>query len=146
SLEALAAGDLTARVSSGGRDEGGRVTAAAARAGDGMRDAVQSVAQESSRLTSSPGGLAAASHQMSANAEETSIQAATVSAAAEEVSKSVQTISTATKEMSASIREVAKQATDAAKVAASGVKVAHDTNSTVAKLGESSGEIGKVIK
>lgn len=146
SLESLAAGDLTARVSSGGRDEVGRMTAAAAKAVDGMRDAVQSIAQESGRLTSSSDGLAAASHQMSANAEETSIQAATVSAAAEEVSKSVQTISTATKEMSASIREVAKQATDAAKVAASGVKVAHDTNSTVAKLGESSGEIGKVIK
>lgn len=146
SLEALAAGDLTARVSSVGRDEVGRMTAASARAVDGMREAVQSIAHESGRLTSSSDGLAAASHQMSANAEETSIQAATVSAAAEEVSKSVQTISTATKEMSASIREVAKQATDAAKVAAAGVKVAQDTNATVAKLGESSGEIGKVIK
>lgn len=146
SLEALAAGDLTARMVTSGRDEVGRMTAAAASAVDGMRGAVQSIAQESGRLTGSSDGLAAASHQMSANAEETSIQAATVSAAAEEVSKSVQTISAATKEMSASIREVAKQATDAAKVAASGVKVALVTNSTVAKLGESSGEIGKVIK
>jgi methyl-accepting chemotaxis protein len=48
--------------------------------------------------------------------------------------------------MTASIREVAKQATDAARVATAGVRVAQTTNATVAKLGESSGEIGQVIK
>ena len=45
-----------------------------------------------------------------------------------------------------SIREIAKNASEAAKVATSAVKVAADTNTTVAKLGESSSEIGKVIK
>jgi methyl-accepting chemotaxis protein len=146
SLEGLANGDLTTRVATGGRDEVGRMTSALANAVDGIAQAIRSISGETSNLRRSSGDLAAASHQMSANAEETSIQAGVVSAAAEEVSKSVQTVSIATKEMNASIREVAKQATDAAKVATSGVKVANATNATVAKLGESSAEIGKVIK
>ena len=48
--------------------------------------------------------------------------------------------------MSASIREIAKNAASAAQVAAQAVKVAQRTNGTVAKLGTSSDEIGKVIK
>ncbi len=146
SLEALAAGDLTPRAITSRKDEIGQMTVAVAHAVDGMRQAIQSIARDSDRLMSSSESLASASQQMSANAEETSIQAGVVSAAAEQVSKSVQTVSVATKEMNASIREVAKQATDAAKVATSGVKVASTTNLTVAKLGESSVEIGKVIK
>jgi methyl-accepting chemotaxis protein len=48
--------------------------------------------------------------------------------------------------MGASIKEIAKNATEAAKVATSAVKVAQITTTTVAKLGESSTEIGQVIK
>jgi methyl-accepting chemotaxis protein len=48
--------------------------------------------------------------------------------------------------MTASIREIAKNANDAAGVAASAVQVADQTNATVAKLGESSAQIGDVIK
>ena len=146
SLESLANGDLTTRVATGGRDEVGRMTAALSHAVDGIARAMHSISGEAASLRKSSGDLATASHEMSANAEETSIQAGVVSAAAEEVSKSVQTVSIATREMNASIREVAKQATDAAKVATSGVRVAHATNATVAKLGESTAEIGKVIK
>ena len=49
-------------------------------------------------------------------------------------------------EMTASIREIAKNAQDAAGVAASAVKVADHTHATVAKLGESSANIGDAIK
>ena len=48
--------------------------------------------------------------------------------------------------MSASIREIAKNANEAARIATSAVRVADRTNSTIAKLGESSAEIGHVIK
>ena len=145
-LESLAAGDLTSRVATGGSDEVGRMTAALGHAVEGMAGAIRSIAKDSGGLRESSDALASASQQMSANAEETSAQAGVVSAAAEQVSKSVQTVSVATKEMNASIREVAKQATDAARVATTGVKVAETTNTTVAKLGESSAEIGQVIK
>jgi methyl-accepting chemotaxis protein len=48
--------------------------------------------------------------------------------------------------MSASIKEIAKNAHESAKVATSAVRVADETNQIVAKLGDSSTEIGQVIK
>ncbi|MBL0059065.1 MAG: hypothetical protein IPP35_08140 [Elusimicrobia bacterium] len=79
------------------------------------------------------------------NAQETMAQSASVSASAEEVSKSNQTVATGVEEMAVSIREVAKSAHEAAQVATAGVKIAEATNATVARLGESSAEIGKVV-
>jgi methyl-accepting chemotaxis protein len=90
--------------------------------------------------------LSAINQQLVGNADETSTQANVVSAAAEEVSRNVQTVATGTEEMSASIKEIAKNANEAAKIAMNAVKVADTTNATVGKLGESSVEIGKVIK
>jgi methyl-accepting chemotaxis protein len=81
----------------------------------------------------------------STNARETMSQAASVSSSAEQVSKSNQTVATGVEELAASIREVAKSAHEAAQVASMGVKIAEATNATVARLGESSGEIGKVV-
>jgi methyl-accepting chemotaxis protein len=63
------------------------------------------------------------------------------------VSQNLQTVATGAEEMGASIKEIAKNASEAAKIATSAVKVAETTtNATVSKLGESSTEIGQVIK
>jgi methyl-accepting chemotaxis protein len=48
--------------------------------------------------------------------------------------------------MSASIKEISKNAADAARVATSAVHIAENTNNTITKLGESSQEIGNVVK
>jgi methyl-accepting chemotaxis protein len=111
-----------------------------------MAEVLAGVTRNAQNLTAASKELSTVSQQMSANAEETSAQAATVSAAAEQVSRNVQTVATGTEEMSASIREIAKNAAEAARVAGSAVSVAALTNTTVAKLGESSAEVGKVIK
>jgi methyl-accepting chemotaxis protein len=97
-------------------------------------------------LASAASELTSVSQQMASTAEETAAQANVTSAAAEQVSKNVTTVSTGTEEMGASIREIAKNANEAAKVATSAVRVADKTNAIVAKLGESSAEIGNVIK
>lgn len=109
----------------------------------GILDQVNS---SSSTLASSAEELTAVSTQMAANAEETSAQANVVSAASEQVSKNVQTVATGVEEMNSSIREIAKNATDAARVAGQAVTAADGANRTISKLGESSSEIGKVIK
>jgi methyl-accepting chemotaxis protein len=83
---------------------------------------------------------------MSSNSEETAAQANVVSAASEQVSKNVQTVAAGAEEMSASIREIAKNTNDAARIAKEAVAVAAGTNQTISKLGESSAEIGNVIK
>lgn len=111
-----------------------------------LRTTIQTVSENAQSLSSASEELTAVSQQMSSNSEETATQANVVAAASEEVSKNVATVAASAEEMSASIREIAKNAIDAAKVATDAVKVAGETNRTVAKLGESSIEIGKVIK
>jgi methyl-accepting chemotaxis protein len=105
-----------------------------------------SVASSASQLGAASEELAAISTQMAANSEETAVQANVVSAASEQVSSNVQTVATGVEEMSASIREIAANASEAARVVEQAVTIAGTTNQTIAKLGESSHEIGKVIK
>jgi methyl-accepting chemotaxis protein len=111
-----------------------------------MQRTIDAVNHNAQALASSSEELTAVSQQMSSNSEETAAQSNVVAAASEQVSKNVATVATSAEEMSASAKEIAKNATEAAKVATQAVKVASDTNKTVAKLGESSIEIGKVIK
>lgn len=98
------------------------------------------------QLGGSSSQLSAVSEEMGASAEESAAQANVVAAAAEEVSAKVSTVASATEQMTASIREIAANSANAASVAGRAVEVAHDTNSTAAKLGESSAEIGQIVK
>ncbi|MGE0042043.1 MAG: methyl-accepting chemotaxis protein [Vicinamibacterales bacterium] len=111
-----------------------------------LKEVLGRVGDNAATLSAASEELTASSQQMAGNSQETSAQAGVVSAAAEQVSRNVQTVATGTEEMSASIREIAKNANEAAKVATSAVRMADTTNQTVNKLGESSAEIGKVIK
>jgi len=104
-----------------------------------LRETAEALAGSSEELT-------AVSQQLGANAEETSTQASVVSAASEQVSSNMQSVATAIEEMTASVREIAKNASEAARVATQAVQAANSTNNTVGHLGESSAEIGKVIK
>jgi methyl-accepting chemotaxis protein len=105
-----------------------------------------SLGETSQALASASQELLAVSQQMASSAEETATQAGVASAAAEQVSRNVMTVATGAEEMGVSIKEIAKNAHEAAKVATTAVKVAGTANATVAKLGESSTEIGNVIK
>jgi methyl-accepting chemotaxis protein len=107
---------------------------------------ISDTAQNANALASSSEELTAVSHQMASNAEETAVQAGVVSAASEQVSKNVTSVSSATEQMQSSIREISASANASAKVARNAVSVASSTNDTMKKLGESSQEIGNVIK
>jgi methyl-accepting chemotaxis protein len=107
---------------------------------------LQSVNENAATLGAAAEELTAVSTQMASNAEETSAQVGVVSAASEQVSKNVLTVSTGVEEMSSAIREIAKNATEAAHVAQQAVSTADSANVSISKLGESSIEIGKVIK
>jgi methyl-accepting chemotaxis protein len=113
---------------------------------DEMMRILQTVNSSSSTLASASDALTQISTQLATNAEETSAQANVVSAAAEQVSKNVQTVATGVEEMNSSIREIAKNAIESARVAGQAVSAAEVANRTITKLGESSVEIGKVIK
>ena len=111
-----------------------------------MRDLIATISMNATSLGAASEELSAVSKQMTFNADETSTQANVVSAATEQVNRNIQTVATGTEEMSASIREIAKNASEAARVATAAVKVAETTNSVVNKLGDSSADIGKMIK
>ncbi len=145
-VNAAAAGDLTRESTVKGADAVGQMGEGLTRFFANLRGNIANIAQTAQTLASSSHELTAVSQQMAANSEQTATQASVASAAAEQVSANVTTVSTATEEMGASIREIAKSANQAARVATSAVKVAETTNTTVAKLGESSAEIGNVIK
>lgn len=145
-VNAAAVGDLTKEVTVSGEDAIGQMGEGLEKLLEKLRLTFVGFGSNANTLAAASEELSAVSTQMSANAEETAAQANVVSAAAEQVSKNTQTVATGVEEMSASIKEIAKNATEAARVATGAVKVAETTNATITKLGESSSEIGKVIK
>src|SRR5690606_39234231 len=78
--------------------------------------------------------------------EETAAQSTVAAAAADEVSRNVLTVSSGAEQMGAAINEISQSANDAATVAARGVDKAAETTQRVERLGDSSLEIGAVIK
>jgi methyl-accepting chemotaxis protein len=127
-------------------DEIGQAGLALNQMKNSLHAVIQSIAETSLHVASASQELSNTSQQITANSEETSAQAKVVSDATAQVSQNLQTVATGAEEMGASIKEIAKNATEAAKVATSAVKVAETTTTTVSKLGESSNEIGQVIK
>ena len=144
--DGLAQGDLTRTSGLTSRDEPGRMGRSLDAALAQLRTTVTTIDGSASSLAAASEQLSSVSTQIAASAEETSVQAQTVSAAAEEVSRSVDTVSAGSEEMGASIREISQNATEAARVASEAVMVTASTSATMNKLGESSAEIGNVIK
>lgn len=145
-VNAASRGDLTREIAIKGTDAIGQMGEGLAKFLANLRGNVGNIAETAQALASASQQLTSVSQLMAANAEETATQANVASTAAEQVSRNVTTVSAAADQMGTSIKEIAKSANEAAKVATAAVKVAEKTNATVAKLGESSVEIGNVIK
>src|SRR4051794_349041 len=145
-LVALADGDLTANADVESRDEVGQMAGALARAQVSLRAVLSEINGTSTTLAGSAEELTAVSAQIAASAEDAASQAINLSGTANQVSGNVQTVAAGTEQMSASIREIASSSAEAVRVASSAVREAVTATDTVAKLGESSTEIGKVVK
>jgi len=145
--EAIAAGDLTGEeVKLTSKDELGDLTTAINKMHSKLRSMIESISNNAQHVATASEEFSSTSQQITTNSEETSAQANVVSAATEQINRNLQTVATSTEEMSASISEIAKNATEAAKVAGEALKAATKTNATVVKLGDSSAEIGQVVK
>jgi len=145
-LAAAAAGDLTAVVTVTGDDAVGQMGVALTKLLADLRESVTSIAVNSEALAGAADELQVVSSQMGANSAETSNQVNLVSSASNEVSRNVETVTSGAEQMSASIKEIARNAAEAAKVASQAVEAAKVTNETVTKLGDSSAEIGLIVK
>jgi methyl-accepting chemotaxis protein len=145
-VSAAGQGDLTQEIRVRGSDAIGQMGEGLAKFFTDLRVSIGSIGASAMNLASASEELTTVSQQMSANAEETSAQTKVVSGATVQVNQNLQTVATGAEEMGASIKEIAKNATEAAKVASAAVRAAETANATVTKLGESSAEIGQVIK
>ncbi|MCB9061969.1 MAG: methyl-accepting chemotaxis protein [Halobacteriovoraceae bacterium] len=107
---------------------------------------IDELTDSSKQLTEAASSLLATANTLSAAAEETSAQANTASVASEEVNAGVQTVSTNMEEMVASIKEITKTTNEASKMTNDALGMARNANEIINQLGESSMDIGNVIK
>lgn len=145
-VDAVAEGDLTAKIEIQGDD----VTSMMAQSLNGLFEKLKVVIGQiddsAQSLSAASEQLATVSNSMGRSASDTSTQASVVATSADEVSSNIQTVAAGAEQMTASIKSVANSAEEASRVASEAVTAAEETNQTVTKLGESSVEIGNVIK
>ena len=106
----------------------------------------ENIGEASRQLAAASEELNATAKQMSLNAEKTTSVSNSTAAASEEVSQGVRSVATNTEEMSSAIKEIARNAAEASANSSLALKQAQNTNTIIVKLGESSKEIGNVIK
>jgi methyl-accepting chemotaxis protein len=97
-------------------------------------------------LNAASSNLIQVSSSLSSSAEETSAQSNTASAASEEINAGIQTVATNMEEMSAAIQEITKTTNESSSISNAAMEMAESTNAIIGKLGESSIDIGNVIK
>jgi len=146
SVQAMGRGDLRVPANVKSNDELADMAHALDASRESVRTVLQQVGQASATVAAASEELTATASQMTSSATMSAERAGAAAASAGDVSNNVQTVAAGTEEMTASIREISKSANDAAGVAQSAVTVADRTNTTVAKLGESSIQIGEVVK
>ena len=139
-------GDLTRRLGFDHKDEIGVLAREFDRFVASMQTLVAKVASTAAGLATSAANLSVTSEQIASSAHEASRRAESVASAAEQVSGNVASVAGATEEMGSSIREIAHNAHRAAGVAIDAVAMADTTNAAIARLGESSLDIGSVVK
>jgi len=145
-LAAAASGDLTVRARSHGDDEVATMGHSVDALLDRVAGALGAVTATGHRLAAASEQVQSVSAAVSLSAQTASAQAQSLADSAMEVSDNVQTVAAGAQEMGASISEIARNAQEAAHVATGAVTAVEETTGTMHQLGESSKEIGDVIR
>src|SRR5271156_288530 len=142
-------GDVTKRleVAGGiGNDELGEVSRFFNLFMDKLQEILRGVAADTHKLAIASQQLLEAGEQIPLTSRQTASQSSAASRTTQQVTQNLQSLSTGASEMTSTIQSIAENANEAAKVAGSAVGSAQAADATVAKLGQSSAEIGVVIK
>ncbi|WP_307798595.1 methyl-accepting chemotaxis protein [Actinoplanes flavus] len=145
-IDALDRNDLTVRSEITSRDEIGVMAAGLDRSLDKLRQSMRTIAEEAGGLATASDQLAGVSARIADAADDTGRQSTSASAEADEISRNVQTVAAGSEEMGLSIREISRNTSEAAQIASVAVTEAARATGTIRQLGESSAEIGNVIK
>ncbi|HEY2390834.1 MAG TPA: methyl-accepting chemotaxis protein [Candidatus Angelobacter sp.] len=142
--ESLGQGDIS--VSIDPRSEKDIIARSFTQAVTSVRETISEMAHSASSLSAASNKLSETSSEMRGNAERTAAEAGSVASAADQINSNIQTVVHGAENITASIREISTNAREAAQIASNGVTIADEATRKVGKLGESSQEIGKVIK
>jgi len=145
-VDAASNGDLTHQIDVHGDDDIGRMADGLRRFLGDLRESIGAISESAQAVANAGEEFNAVSSQVAQNSTTNANQAREVTESAGNVAANVETVAAGTEEMTASIAEIARSASVASNVATEAVDVANNTNATVAKLGESSAEIGQVVK
>ena len=145
-LRSVAKRDYTTTLPVRGSDEVAQLGTALNEAVADVRHVVGTVADSARSLEGAADRLAAVSEQVGSSSERTSSEAASAAAAYTQVNSHVSSVAAGAQEMTASISEIARNSAEAAAVAAEAVAAAQDTTVAVGRLGDSSAEIGNVVR
>jgi methyl-accepting chemotaxis protein len=107
---------------------------------------VAAISESSTKLSAAAAELTATASELEKTSDQASLDTNSTAASSEEVSRGVQVVATNMEEMSASIKEIARSSADAASMTNDAKVRADEANATIGQLGESSQEIGNVIK
>ncbi|RZU54430.1 methyl-accepting chemotaxis protein [Krasilnikovia cinnamomea] len=144
-LQAVADGDLSHDPDVNQKDELGKMADMLRQAIGTLRQTVTELSEHSTTLGGAAQNLSDTSRHCVTDAQEGARQSAAVADSAATMSTNIHTVAAGAEEMGASIREIGQSATHAAGVAARAVEVTADTSTVIARLGESSTQIGNVV-
>ncbi|MDO5698639.1 MAG: methyl-accepting chemotaxis protein [Dermatophilus congolensis] len=143
---ALADGDFSVPATAEGKGELKMMADAVTEAQHQLSDIVADIRHSSVEVETAVHKIEADINAVRRRTDQAAEGSGEVTAATGQVSNNVQTVAAGTEEMSASIREISGNTSQAASVASDATQLANAANATVAKLGQSSTEIGDVIK
>ena len=105
-----------------------------------------SVGEAAHQLDAAVSSLVETSDGITESAERTAAQTAAAAVSAQEVSTGIEHVAAGTQQMGASISEIAQNTSSLARIAGEAVEIADSTTMVVGALGDSSAEIGNVVK
>jgi methyl-accepting chemotaxis protein len=145
-IEQLSLQDYTVRFDLVGHDEVARIGRLLDHAVSTTAQAIGSLRSAADEVASDAEGMANSTSRVRSDVQAASERTDRASADVERVNQTIQSVALGVDEMGTAIRDVARSAAQAARVATSAVEVADRTSTTVSRLGESSVEIGKVLR
>ena len=145
-VTAAASGNLAAEVTVSGNDAVGQIGNGLGGFLDDLRNSMLEIGETTEKLSAAAQQMSTTSRSVGANADQTTGQATGAASSAEQVSASLQSVASGTDQLADNIRGIAENASEAAEVASEAVQVTESTAAAVNELGESSVEIGKVVK
>lgn len=145
-LEAISQGDLTQTIDIKTTDEIGQIGASLNKTTENLRRNIKVIYDNSVSLAAAAEQMAATNRQIADAAEGSAVQAGSVSAAAAQINHSLQEMTHAAEKLVSGVKEVARNTSEAGQSASTAVTTTEAAKASVDRLGESSLEIGSVVK